>query len=168
MNLELHGDKVKCARIEKYYIEMCVYTLLNTKLTVDEEHILSLFPPLHGSLASLSREKKKKKRSQFCQCNVVRQWIAKPSWHKLNHQNCVTACQAKMHIPSCVMCRVRCALYDDLLLSRAVLLHKRSIHVRACMLCKVSCLLLRNMPCRKLPVSLLLPSPVYLIDRGGR
>ena len=60
----------------------------------------------------------------------------KPSWHKLNHQNCAAACQPKMQSPSCVMCG---ALYDDFFLSRAVLLltrPKRSMDVRACMLCK--------------------------------
>jgi hypothetical protein len=68
------------------------------------------------------------------------QWIAKPSWHKLNHQNCSAACQDAK------------PLYDYFPLSSR---HKRrsidqcaSVHA----LQGVSCLLLRNMPCRKLPI----------------
>ena len=44
------------------------------------------------------------------------QWIAKPSWHKVNHQNCAAACQS----PSCVMCAVPFT----------------TTFSRACMLCK--------------------------------
>lgn len=132
--------------------------------------------------------------SQLCQCNVLycMQWIAKPSWHKLNHQNCAAASQAKMQIKSSQLRDVRCPLW--LSLYRAVLLLTHStqkIDRCACVhaLQRVSCLFLRNMPLPEatylgfsatfyaqskllllpLPVPpLLFQSPVHLIDRGGK
>jgi hypothetical protein len=83
-----------------------------------------------------------------CQCNVCCSGLQiKPSWHKLNHQNCSAACQDAK------------PLYDYFPLSSR---HKRrsidqcaSVHA----LQGISCLLLRNMPCRKLPISATFSAP---------
>lgn len=94
---------------------------------------------------------------------INRSWSQKPSWHKLNHQNCAAAaaCQRCKVPAACVRCAVVPFRTTTLpCLCFCLLLDAKKMDGCACVhaLQGVSSLLLRNMPCRG---SILLDRPLF-------